>query len=772
MTSWKYPAPLAVALLLALVLVPGIVAAATEQGMDNENVWGILSGPTSPTTFTFSQPVTLTHLGTYHYHDKNKVVPLGTLGLRDASGKMYGPWKTTGLEGQGGVKDAFWDATPNVVIPAGTYTVVDSDPRTWSYNKQSNYQGFASVRYLPVGGSGGSSGGSSGPHFAWPTAEAFASAVATSALVGAFGFGGALFGAIVGGFTFIPPRGFQYPDRFGGGPTPYDPGYDAGWGDDSDGSGSGSGGSDGDGSDAPDAGDGGGEGDPGPGPSEGSAGSDNTGTGSGGSGAGSDPGAGGSGSPGGSGPIYGDGSKENPFRDYADPNAPPWAAPFGDGSANNPLSDTQQPVNDPGAEGGSDGGSSDTGSGEGGSNDGGGSSSGTGSGEGSGGSGSSSGRGSGAGTTAPSHPSGGSDGAGGEPPGSEGTTDGGTAGGSSGTGPGPSPQDGPGPSGPLPDAPPVAPSSGSDGGSPVSPGSGDQAPAPDPATKDWIGSRTVYPGTWSISADGTGIKVAGLAGEIPVGWVNGTSQNPVENTIFNTDLPVDDHQLAAENIENSLNETDSDVVNQFTKSQWGKLDDTQRLAAIQKIAGNIGSELGEGGVDIRLGTAPTDAHYDPTLHSDPLHPERGTVVINPASSYWQNPGDAIKMVGHEIKHQQQWNPLNPMEDSEARKAATINVQNYHEYSVDPTKYAGQYVENDSNSFGQAVREVIRNDALNNEEKKLFNFLDELKGPEPAAPKLTIEGIKQDPDGFLNYLKENPDQKAKFIEILKNKHGHR
>ena len=150
MTSWKYPALLAVALLLALVLIPGICAAATEQEMNNENVYGILSGPKSPTTFTFTQTVTLTHIGTYHYHDKNKVVPLGTLGLRDASGKIYGPWKTTGLEGQGGVKDAFWDAAPNAVIPAGTYTVVDSDPETWSYNKQSNYQGFASVRYIPA----------------------------------------------------------------------------------------------------------------------------------------------------------------------------------------------------------------------------------------------------------------------------------------------------------------------------------------------------------------------------------------------------------------------------------------------------------------------------------------------------------------------------------------------------------------------------------------------------------------------------------------------
>jgi hypothetical protein len=764
MTSWKYPALLAVALLLALVLIPGICAAATEQEMNNENVYGILSGPTSPTTFTFSQQVTLTHIGTYHYHDKNKVVPLGTLGLRDASGKMYGPWKTTGLEGQGGVKDAFWDATPNVIIPAGTYTLVDSDPKTWSYNKQSNYQGFASVKYIPVGGSGGSSGGasggSSGPHFAWPTAEAFASAVATSALVGAFGFGGALFGAIVGGFTFIPPRGFQYPDRFGGGPTPYDPGYSAGWGENSDGSGSGSGESDGEGSD------GSGEADPGSGSSGGEGGADNAGTSTGeGTGAGS--GVAGPAPSSGTGTIYGDGSKENPYRDYANPNAPPWAAPFGDGSVESPYADTQQPVNDPGAEGGEDG-EGGPGAGDGSSDDGV-SSTGTGSGDGSG-YGSGPGTGSGGGTPVPAGQSGGAEG-----PGSEGPADGGTTGAGAGTAPGPSgSQEGPDPSGPRPDAPPVAPQSGADGGSQVSPVAGQQGPAADPATKDWIDTRTVYPGNWSLTADGTGVKVAGLAGEIPVDWVTGASQNPVENTIFHTDLPVYDHQIAAENIETSLNATDSSVVNQFTKSQWDRLDDTQRLAAIQTVGRDIATELGEDGVDIQLGTAPKDAYYDFNLHSDPLHPTRGTVVINPGSAYWTNPGDAIKMVGHEIKHQQQWNPLNPMEDTEARNAATVNVQNYHDYSVDPTKYAGQYVENDSNSFGQAVREVIRNDALNNEEKKLFSFLDELKGPEPAAPKLTIEDIKKDPDGFLNYLKENPDQKAKFIEIITyNKtHGHR
>ncbi len=45
----------------------------------------------------------------------------------------------------GGVKNALWNAAPNVKLPAGTYTVVDSDPGTWSTNDKANGVGFAIV---------------------------------------------------------------------------------------------------------------------------------------------------------------------------------------------------------------------------------------------------------------------------------------------------------------------------------------------------------------------------------------------------------------------------------------------------------------------------------------------------------------------------------------------------------------------------------------------------------------------------------------------------
>lgn len=47
--------------------------------------------------------------------------------------------------GQGGVQNAYWAVLPNIEVPAGTYTVIDSDPSTWSYNSQSKGCGFTTI---------------------------------------------------------------------------------------------------------------------------------------------------------------------------------------------------------------------------------------------------------------------------------------------------------------------------------------------------------------------------------------------------------------------------------------------------------------------------------------------------------------------------------------------------------------------------------------------------------------------------------------------------
>ena len=76
--------------------------------------------------------------------------PPGPIGLESADGAVLGPWPAAGSEGQGGVPNAYWTVTPNVVVPAGRYTVVDSDPGTWSWALDTRQRGITIVQGVPM----------------------------------------------------------------------------------------------------------------------------------------------------------------------------------------------------------------------------------------------------------------------------------------------------------------------------------------------------------------------------------------------------------------------------------------------------------------------------------------------------------------------------------------------------------------------------------------------------------------------------------------------
>jgi hypothetical protein len=101
--------------------------------------------PRNPTRFKLDAPRTITYLHTYHYNGGKGQKP-GTLQLVSSEGKVYGLWQTSGIMDRGNLNLTFWKAEPQVQLPAGTYTVVDSDPATWSHNQESGQRGFALVR--------------------------------------------------------------------------------------------------------------------------------------------------------------------------------------------------------------------------------------------------------------------------------------------------------------------------------------------------------------------------------------------------------------------------------------------------------------------------------------------------------------------------------------------------------------------------------------------------------------------------------------------------
>ena len=115
---------------------------------DTMNIAGVGNGPTAPTTFSLSSPHLITLITNYHWNNARGAAP-GTIGFKDSNGKVYGPWPVTTRLGQGGVPNAYWDVTPNIVVPAGTYTIIDSDPSTWSQNAQSGGRGMGEVRATP-----------------------------------------------------------------------------------------------------------------------------------------------------------------------------------------------------------------------------------------------------------------------------------------------------------------------------------------------------------------------------------------------------------------------------------------------------------------------------------------------------------------------------------------------------------------------------------------------------------------------------------------------
>lgn len=118
------------------------------------NTWnkaGVGNGGTSPTV-TLTRSYTITMVDTYHWNDQKGMPSPGTIALRAADGKLYGPWQATGTPGMFGVPNANWTVTPNVTVPAGSYTIVDSDPSTWSQNAGSGGKGFTSGKGVPAGG--------------------------------------------------------------------------------------------------------------------------------------------------------------------------------------------------------------------------------------------------------------------------------------------------------------------------------------------------------------------------------------------------------------------------------------------------------------------------------------------------------------------------------------------------------------------------------------------------------------------------------------------
>lgn len=111
---------------------------------DNSNIAAVDNNPTCSPSFTITEPQRITYIETYHWnYGQGKMG--GTISLEKDDGTTYGPWTVQTDPGMYGVPNAYWKCHPDIVIPAGTYTIIDSDPTTWSQNYESDGCGFSKV---------------------------------------------------------------------------------------------------------------------------------------------------------------------------------------------------------------------------------------------------------------------------------------------------------------------------------------------------------------------------------------------------------------------------------------------------------------------------------------------------------------------------------------------------------------------------------------------------------------------------------------------------
>jgi hypothetical protein len=92
-----------------------------------------------PVVVALAKPAQISQIADYHFHNGVAVKP-GTIGLEAPNGYIYGPFRAVQ---QTGTWD--WIANANITVPPGSYTVIDSDPATWSQNSFSSGRGFTRV---------------------------------------------------------------------------------------------------------------------------------------------------------------------------------------------------------------------------------------------------------------------------------------------------------------------------------------------------------------------------------------------------------------------------------------------------------------------------------------------------------------------------------------------------------------------------------------------------------------------------------------------------
>lgn len=131
-------------LMFAILLLPAQPLVAESLVFDNGTAVPVESVPLKPTVFTLEERSTVTRIQTFHWNAGQGARP-GSIALQSRDAGLLGPWKARGVPDGQGTENAYWEVAPGVVLEPGTYTVLDSDPGSWSRNPELGNIGIVRV---------------------------------------------------------------------------------------------------------------------------------------------------------------------------------------------------------------------------------------------------------------------------------------------------------------------------------------------------------------------------------------------------------------------------------------------------------------------------------------------------------------------------------------------------------------------------------------------------------------------------------------------------
>ncbi len=134
-------------ILAALLLLSATANLQADQSgviFDNSIPAPVESVPLKPTRFTLYDSRTITSITTFHWNGGKGALP-GSIALQGKNKRLIGPWQASAIDDGQGLANAYWEVKPNIMLEAGTYTVLDSEPGTWSRNPAKGDMGIVRI---------------------------------------------------------------------------------------------------------------------------------------------------------------------------------------------------------------------------------------------------------------------------------------------------------------------------------------------------------------------------------------------------------------------------------------------------------------------------------------------------------------------------------------------------------------------------------------------------------------------------------------------------